>query len=428
MYGPLPRHKARKQATNRQNRSERNAAERAIHVPLRHCSVRSTSSAPLICSQFAGKVIQGRSGESSHQFQPGDPPNPVQINCHSRSFSISSRAIVPIRTQHENMTAVNVNPMLLVAFLLIGLVSAKSVSSDAYEVPRFRLSDLRNGRRASDLAHVLGTTGLLALTLDDDVKTSREVAAHRAVAFDGLCKCATPGQIHDAPLLSVPGTDSATLTDGVTVRTTLASATIGYTPLPLPAAELSSACGNSADTNFADALEGLRDAVAEASSAFINALDGVVSSPTNHPLVKTATGASYNSVRDVVGASKNLEHMHVYSRDNAEAMGREDVLQLHTDAGLFLSFIPASFCTNIKGLENIDRSFQVLDPHDGQVKVAVFPQDVPSVVIMLGIGAEQWLNTGDQSQNIKLKATRHKVSSMNSGERRAWYGMSKSMV
>ena len=326
------------------------------------------------------------------------------------------------------MTAVNVNPMLLVAFLLIGLVSAKSVSSDAYEVPRFRLSDLRNGRRASDLAHVLGTTGLLALTLDDDVKTSREVAAHRAVAFDGLCKCATPGQIHDAPLLSVPGTDSATLTDGVTVRTTLASATIGYTPLPLPAAELSSACGNSADTNFADALEGLRDAVAEASSAFINALDGVVSSPTNHPLVKTATGASYNSVRDVVGASKNLEHMHVYSRDNAEAMGREDVLQLHTDAGLFLSFTPASSCTDIKDLENTDRSFQVLDPHDGQVKVAVFPQDVPSVVIMLGIGAEQWLNTGDQSQNIKLKATRHKVSSMNSGERRAWYGMSKSMV
>ena len=34
VYGPLPRHKARKQATNRQNRSERNAAEGAIPSPL----------------------------------------------------------------------------------------------------------------------------------------------------------------------------------------------------------------------------------------------------------------------------------------------------------------------------------------------------------------------------------------------------------
>ena len=325
--------------------------------------------------------------------------------------------------------------VLLAAFLSVGLVVAESSLSETYEVPRFRISDLRSGRRANDLKHVLETTGLLAITLDNDEKASHELTAHRTAAFDGLCKCAIPGHSNDAPLLSVTGTDSATLTDGVTVRTTLATATVGYTPLPLPAAELSSAC-DSSDRHFVDALEGLRDTVAEASSVFINALDGILSSPTNPvstPLLKTSTGASYSSVRDVVGASKNLEHMHVYSRDDnidgfselSDETNNGDALRLHTDAGLFLSFIPALSCSDIGGLGNTDQSFQILDPLDGQVKVANFPQDVPSIAIMLGIGAERWLNTDQQKENVILKATRHKVG-MRSGDRRAWYGMSKS--
>jgi len=319
------------------------------------------------------------------------------------------------------------------------LVSADLISSGTYEVPRFRISDLRSGRRASDLKHVLRTTGLLALTLDDDEKAGHELTTHRTTAFDGLCKCALPRQSSNgAPLLSVRGADSATLTDGVTARTTLATATVGYTPIPLPAEELSQAC-SSADGSLVDALEGLRDTLADATAAFIDALDGIVSSPTHHqvptPLLKTATGASYTSVRDVVGASKNLEHMHVYSRDDSiddtdeimDGANSGDALQLHTDAGLFLSFIPARSCSDIEGFENTpDHSFKVLDTHDGQLKVAVFPQDVPSVAIMLGIGAEQWLNI-DQEQNFNLKATRHKVS-MKNGDRRAWYGMSKSTI
>lgn len=322
--------------------------------------------------------------------------------------------------------------LVLICFLSVGLVSADLISSGTYEVPRFRISDLRSGRRASDLKHVLRTTGLLALTLDDDEKAGHELTTHRTTAFDGLCKCALPRQSSNngAPLLSVRGADSATLADGVTARTTLATATVGYTPIPLPAEELSQAC-SSADGSLVDALEGLRDTLADATAAFIDALDGIVSSPTHHqaptPLLKTATGASYTSVRDVVGASKNLEHMHVYSRDDSiddtdeimDGANSGDALQLHTDAGLFLSFIPARSCS---GFENTpDHSFKVLDTHDGQLKVAVFPQDVPSVAIMLGIGAEQWLNI-DQEQNFNLKATRHKVS-MKNGDRRAWYGM-----
>lgn len=339
--------------------------------------------------------------------------------------------VVPMRT-NPNMT----HPLiLLAAFLSVRLVVAESVSSRTYEVPRFRISDLRSGRHANDLKHVLETTGLLAVTLDGDKMASHELTTHRAAAFDGLCKCATPGPSNDAPLLSVTGTDSATLTDGVTVRTTLATATVGYTPLPLPAAELSSTC-DSSDRYFVDALEGLRDAVAEASSFFIDALDGILSSPTNPvstPLLKTSTGASYSSVRDVVGASKNLEHMHVYSRDDniagfdeiSDEINSGDALRLHTDAGLFLSFIPALSCSDVGFFGNTDQSFQILDPLDGQVKIANFPQDVPSIAIMLGVGAERWLNTDQQKQNVNLKATRHKVG-MTSGDRRAWYGMSKS--
>lgn len=326
-------------------------------------------------------------------------------------------------------------PLVLLAAFLSGFVWAESLSSGTYEVASFRISDLRSGRRASDLRHVLETTGLLAITLDGDKRASHELKTHREAVFDGLCKCATPDNSNDPPLLSVTGTDSATLTDGVTVRTTLATATVGYTPLPLPAGELSSTC-DSSDRYFVDALEGLRDAVAEASSVFIDALDDILSSPTNQvstPLLRTSTGASYSSVRDVVGASKNLEHMHVYSRDDniddlsetSDEINNGDALRLHTDAGLFLSFIPALSCSDIGVFGNTDHSFQILDPLDGQVKVAKFPQDVPSIAIMLGVGAERWLNTDQQKQNVILKATRHKVG-MRSGDRRAWYGMSKS--
>ena len=60
-----------------------------------------------------------------------------------------------------------------------------------------------------------------------------------------------------------------------------------------------------------------------------------------------------------------------------------------------------------------------LYPLDGKTKVAVFPQDRPSVIIMLGIGAERWLDV--DSPGLGLRATRHKVR-MDPGGRRAWYG------
>jgi len=316
---------------------------------------------------------------------------------------------------------------------------------NTYQVPTFDIADLKSGRPNDRLVQVLESTGLLAITLDE--ASGLALNSHRSLAFDGLCRCAsadangddTRSSSSSVPLLSVPGTDSAILTDATTTRTTLATATIGYTPLPLPGIEVTESCGTGPE--FVDALESLRDVVADASSAFMGAVDGIIGgggggNSLSPSLLKTANGASYGTISDIVGASKNLEHFHVYSRDTIQdgiSSNDEsnDALRLHTDAGLFLSFIPALSCSDAKNSNYLDESFYVLDPQDGQTKVAEFPRGVVSVAIMLGIGAESWLNT-EQSpssssssygrQALKLRATRHKVH-MKNGDRRAWYGM-----
>ena len=336
--------------------------------------------------------------------------------------------------------------LLLLLLLLPLLLGASAAAPLPYRVPSFDLQELRDvaaggyGRR-EDLVRALGTSGLLAVALDGP--SGGRLLQDRDAALEGLCGCAasSPGD-GGRPLLSVPGTDGSTLADGRTARTTLATATVGRSPLPLPTAELEGACGGSA--SLASSMEGLRDAVAEGSAAFVAALDGLIrdgaarpAAPTRGALLRSTDGASYRTVSDIVGASKSLEHFHVYEREkegrggpgsasasasDSDSDSDSDSLGLHTDAGLFLAFVPAISCGNTHPSStsaNRDSAFYVLDPLDGKTKVAVFPQDRPSVIIMLGIGAERWLDV--DSPGLGLRATRHKVR-MDPGGRRAWYG------
>ena len=291
---------------------------------------------------------------------------------------------------------------LFFCFLL--LATAVSATTDVKEVakktvPLFSLADLRENLRAEEFAKILRTTGLLTIetpSFDDTLRYD---------ALGGLCQCKNK-------LLQVDNSDTSILADGSTVRTTVATATVGTTPHPL-SANLAEHCGH--DT--AMFMERIRDEVAIAGEAFLHALDVLIGNNkyNGNALLRDSKGHSYNRVTSIVNAANHLEHFHIYSKTTASD---ESSLQWHTDAGLFLSFVPAVNCHG--PATNADASFWYMD-EDGTSTRAVFSPT--SIAIMLGAGAEHWLQSP-----VPLKATRHAVTNMREGDERAWYGMSKCWV
>jgi len=161
-------------------------------------------------------------------------------------------------------------------------------------------------------------------------------------------------------------------------------------------------------------LEHLRDQLATAANAFVMALDrlinaGTTAATTPHPLLESIHGGSYSSVASIVNASTHLEHFHVYSKPALNATRGVETetssLDWHVDAGLFLAFAPGHNCNG-----GIDASLYVDN------SPVIFPPN--TLAVMLGTGAEHWLQTG-----VALRATRHAVK-MHPGDDRAWYGMS----
>ena len=192
------------------------------------------------------------------------------------------------------------------------------------------------------------------------------------------------------------------------------------------------------------------------------------------PLLRNLQDGTYHTVSSIQEAALHLEHFHIYSNHKPEATAapkqeeeqpeeqasaaldsaaRVDLpnsddaatpvppddpsargtsmtrsfssspqtLPWHTDAGLFLSFVPARNCgcDNDKDDDDEDDSFWLWDDtHGGAARPVRFPPN--SVILMMGAGAQDWL----QHTNLVLHATRHAVH-LQPGQVRAWYGMSK---
>jgi len=149
-------------------------------------------------------------------------------------------------------------------------------------------------------------------------------------------------------------------------------------------------------------------------------------------------GDDYTTVASIIEDrnAKHLEHFHVYSKhglqesnlkendSNSEVVDK--ALDWHTDAGLFLAFLPAVSCADS---DKPDNSFRIRIPTIdkktgvdlGKEMQATFPDERNGeivVALMLGAGAENWLHT---PTGLQLRAARHAVK-MNVGEERAWYG------
>lgn len=268
-------------------------------------------------------------------------------------------------------------------------------------VPSFTLHELLSNKRAEQFATILGTTGILTI----ETPSFNDVLRH--AALDGICRC------ENHFLLKVENSDTAILDDGTTVRTTIATGTAGINPRPLPA-NLADYCGH--DT--AVAMERIRDEVAVAADAFIRALDVLIGNTNDNSgsVLDDSKGRSYGRIASIVAAANHLEHFHVYSKKTASD-AEQPSLHWHTDAGLFLAFVPAFDCQRSAAADNYhDASFLYKD-ENGISTRAVFQPN--SIAIMLGAGAEYWLQSP-----VSLKATSHAVT-MKEGDARAWYGMSK---
>ncbi|KAL3928959.1 MAG: hypothetical protein SGARI_004889, partial [Bacillariaceae sp.] len=186
------------------------------------------------------------------------------------------------------------------------------------------------------------------------------------------------------------------LPDDATIRTSVATATVGLDhPLPLPE-QLEDLCGK----ETVDAMDNLRDSLNDVSRAFVSALDDLIFEQTGNsnsngdlrttqpqPLLRDSHGQkTYSTLSSIVASANHLEHFHVYTKDSAGDRGNDSVVRpptaawdWHTDAGLFLVFVPAWNCQENQGE---DSSFWYQDAEGNPVQARL---DGPkTAVVMLG--------------------------------------------
>lgn len=316
-----------------------------------------------------------------------------------------------------------------------------------YNVPVFSSCEIQSGDQDVKLQEILTTTGLLAIRVPLSNEDSNNKNRNGNHILQNLCHC------DPQSMGKIPNGDSTILADGLTRRSTIATASRGQTPLALPQTDIDTFCGQ----GVYESLEKMRDYVSVAASeTFIPALDriihkhtiDVVGSSSNPTVVETAVNrrqllstsdenGGYSTIASIFEDANHLEHFHLYSKNSSEkapqdneAKAVDSALDWHTDGGLFLAFIPGQYCHSDID-DNDDGSFRVAVPTGNNSKSvkemkAVFPDSSANeneivVAIMLGAGAQHWLNT---PESLKLKATKHAVK-MEGGDFRAWYGMSE---
>ena len=420
--------------------------------------------------------------------------------------------------------------------------SSSSSSSVLWLHPKtFHVQDLWYGDDHSDneLRSVLSSLGLLAIRVPS-------LRKHREAALDGICRChqltTTNNNKNNKNDLD-SSIQSVYLSDG-TLRTTIATSTFGVgNAIPLDK-DLSTTCGIAT----IQAMEDVRVKVSQVTQAFVHALDRLLqqqqqqsprsssssssssstSSSSLFPLLRDSYNRIYPTVSSIQASAVHLEHFHVYQKattttttsatptrkttrttttdtvhdldwknnhNNKEepqqpkkehvSHNKEKALDWHTDAGLFLSFVPAWNCasaaaavaaqgghpdkdnnnhnnhngkttptnhddndsSSLSASSSSSSSFWILD-EEGRQRPVQLPTTTTTtmededdfIMIMMGIGAERWLgsnhhNHGDngsssssssssgQHHHLHLHATRHAVQ-LQPGQERAWYGMS----
>jgi len=257
----------------------------------------------------------------------------------------------------------------------------------------------------------------------------------RKRAFSHLCECptfqSTSSSSNNDGILSWEALESdhpqdlrqITFLDG-TVRRTLATASVGFddndysssssSSSSLPALlELPSWVGDECGHDAYDSWNELRNVVADVVDAFVERLD--LELRRGGVLAGKEEEEERNYYQQMLSSVTHLEHFHLYAKSSSTSSSsreeedegdslqsvvvagdseKEDsqqppnTLDYHTDAGFFLSFVPAMNCRS----RTIDNASFFLE---GQSESVTFEED--EVVILMGAGAEHWLPSREQS-------------------------------
>lgn len=348
----------------------------------------------------------------------------------------------------------------LVIFVMVqALLSSLALATDPIGPPRLPIQHLQsiNLHRLLHNSH-----GILRIAVggDDDDAVHAGFSDLRKRALGHLCDCPTflssatrHGAISFEEALNSHPKDlqQINLPDG-TVRRTLASATVGFddneagggsqhaTALELPS-WVQDTCGQDAYNSFED----LRDVVADVVDMFVERLDQEKKS-SNRGVLDVNGQEKDQSYRQILSEANHLEHFHVYTKPNNSGGGSKEggvlqknggtrinddesndrissdsevsTLDYHTDAGFFLSFVPAMNCRSSK----TDNSSFYLK---AQKEPVTFEED--EIVIMLGAGAQYWLPSNDkngseeQSKHHPFLAASHALRLL-PDTHRTWYG------
>ena len=347
---------------------------------------------------------------------------------------------------HWGPRVIGMASLLFQPSLVIAATTTTTSPSSIYQVPTFTLSELSSPKSNNNLKEVLSETGLLAI----------RVPIH-SMNKSPLIELCPYSQKIKSP--SISGADQIVLSDKQTIRSTIATASHGmHSPLALPKDEILSAFSVSRteetsidSTTVVDDLEWIRDVVSmTVSEGFVPAVDRILSRSSENqksPLLTKSDGKSYHSMKDIIDDAIHLEHFHVYDKAIQESVSMKEsndkgahALDWHTDAGLFLAFVPAISCPDFvpKDKQQQDNSFHIkvqsstnLNVWEEQKVHFPSPQNPNEMIvaIMLGSGAEYWLtsnnnnNNNDPEEKWNFRATQHSVT-MAPGQKRVWYGKS----
>lgn len=255
-------------------------------------------------------------------------------------------------------------------------------TTNGLTIPSFASNRL--SQNAEAIAEALAANGLFALEMPEDYRRIR----HNAL--QSVCSCQDSNY------------KQTQLADG-TIRKTWA--TVKGTNVPSP------------DCGPGKTIDRLRVYVAEAAQTFVSVWDTEVLGKSGKSMLQTISQHEYDTIQSIVDSSTQLEHFHVYSKPISPhattTTSSRTTLHAHTDAGMFLAFVPALNCGPV---DNEDETFWAEHPSTGLLEPIQFLDN--TVVIMMGTGAEQWLKLSKS-----VRATRHAVQ-MNPGTLRAWYGIS----
>jgi len=190
--------------------------------------------------------------------------------------------------------------------------------------------------------------------------------------------------------------------------------------------QLPSVCDSFQQSNGA-----FRNHVAEVTRTVGNVIGGILMTTMgmdmggDRPsLLVDQNGNDSYQFQDIVTHGTQLEHFHAYSKpsnSNSNSNSSEDVktLEMHTDQGLMLVFSPG----RVQGQPS-QQDFFIQMADTEQTVVAMEFNDKDELVVMMGDGVNQYVNSKHRDGTIHLRSVPHTLSvkQTQDNQPRVWYG------